>query len=239
MLEHLEIGDAEVRPSHMHPDGTLVTQRKHHLTNFVAGRVCKRCNNGWMSQLEERAKPLLTLLIDGEREVVHLTEPERHIVATWAFKTAIVLNNASNYHANVPPEHFRALFLDRSHPADGVTVFGQQHHGTRRFYWIQNSVWRFFSDSPVNEESLRETNEGSYKISLQLGKLLLLVAFWPTDEWQMVVWAGIHIPLYPTRGPAAWFEGNPLPDDFSWYDSMRAQIEFHVTPSLRRAGALG
>jgi hypothetical protein len=53
--------------------------------------VCKQCNNGWMSELEGRAKPILTpILIDQPRGQLSLHE--RAVVAMWIYKTSMTLD---------------------------------------------------------------------------------------------------------------------------------------------------
>lgn len=49
--------------------------------------VCETCNNGWMSNLESRIKPLLKMLIQNKSVI--LTFKERHALATWAAKTVM------------------------------------------------------------------------------------------------------------------------------------------------------
>src|SRR3954454_12205133 len=44
-------------------------------------RVCGACNSGWMSELENEAKPYLTPLILGE--ATELDRQAREIVAAW------------------------------------------------------------------------------------------------------------------------------------------------------------
>jgi len=51
--------------------------------------VCRGCNNGWMSQLEQAAQPVLQPLIAGQS--VSLDETGQAVVARWAVKTAMVL----------------------------------------------------------------------------------------------------------------------------------------------------
>lgn len=57
--------------------------------------VCRQCNGGWLSQLEESVRPTLVPLITGERR--NLTEIEQVLLATWATKIAMVA------------EHFRPI----------------------------------------------------------------------------------------------------------------------------------
>lgn len=62
-------------------------------------RVCGHCNNGWMSRLESRAKPVIEALIDDRLDALNLKSMES--IAAWAVKTAMVLESALP-----PPEWF-------------------------------------------------------------------------------------------------------------------------------------
>jgi hypothetical protein len=76
-------------------DGTeKQTRTDIKLDSFRLKEVCESCNNGWMSKLEEDAKPIILALIRGQRELVALTDEERKIVAAWAGKTAIIESHA-------------------------------------------------------------------------------------------------------------------------------------------------
>ncbi|MCD1643084.1 hypothetical protein [Aurantimonas coralicida] len=50
--------------------------------------VCEQCNNGWMSRLEVRARPILTPLILGEECVI--STGDQVVIASWIAKTAMV-----------------------------------------------------------------------------------------------------------------------------------------------------
>jgi hypothetical protein len=75
------------------------------LTMKVA-RVCKTCNEGWMSRLEVRVKPLLCEALGGGR--AEWTPRDQRRIATWLYKTAIVMDLATGG-SRVPPEHYRFL----------------------------------------------------------------------------------------------------------------------------------
>jgi hypothetical protein len=90
-------------------------------------RFCRGCNNGWMSELEGRAKPLLTKLIDGHADGI---EPaEQQTLAEWAVKTAMVFEatRVDDHWFYTPEEHqeFRALFR----PPVRTSVWIAQHAG--------------------------------------------------------------------------------------------------------------
>jgi hypothetical protein len=73
------------------PDGSSKQARVPiRLDDFKLKRVCEFCNNGWMSNLEEPAKPILLGLILGHTTLESLEEDGRQILAKWAGKTAII-----------------------------------------------------------------------------------------------------------------------------------------------------
>jgi hypothetical protein len=60
--------------------------------DVIVRDICTVCNNGWMSQLEQQVKPILTpMLLDQPR---NLTASEQHTLATWATKTALTMQGA-------------------------------------------------------------------------------------------------------------------------------------------------
>ena len=60
--------------------------------DWKAKVVCDTCNNTWMSDIEnEHAKPVLTPLITGQRDIP-IGLPEARSIALFAFKTAVVID---------------------------------------------------------------------------------------------------------------------------------------------------
>jgi hypothetical protein len=62
-------------------------------TNVTVKSVCKICNHGWMSDLETESRPILSPMIHDL--VAPLSDQQRHVIARWAVKTAIVLGSAT------------------------------------------------------------------------------------------------------------------------------------------------
>ncbi|EPB5862154.1 hypothetical protein ACRQOC_003367 [Klebsiella pneumoniae] len=86
---------------------TPVNRKTKGQTSFdmTISRVCKDCNNGWMSQkLEAPLKDVLTKLILG-REFT-LKRDTLDLLSLWAFKTAIMRALIDNGTTNIPPEYY-------------------------------------------------------------------------------------------------------------------------------------
>lgn len=129
LLKHLELpaDDKLFQGVASSADGTLSqTPRIHSSFNFVQGHVCEECNNGWMSQLEAAAKPILVPLIDGERTIESLAEEEAQIVGKWTCKTAYMHSWASPLDSPGQQDHLQALFGNDGKAMPGVTVVGSK-----------------------------------------------------------------------------------------------------------------
>jgi hypothetical protein len=68
-------------------------------------KVCEKCNNGWMSQLEGRAIPVITRLVDHAACFVDIHDCKT--IALWSLKTSMVLEAVND------PEHWLYSDLDR------------------------------------------------------------------------------------------------------------------------------
>jgi hypothetical protein len=229
LLDHLGIRESSISQTHFSVDGSARSTRKHGLGSLLAGKICRGCNSGWMSELESSAMQDVIALADAREEVVDLAPQARFALAKWAMKTALVLNLASNFHRQVPPEHYEWLCREEGSLPQRVVVFAQQHHFTVPFYWIQGSSWIIHSKRDVPPKTVVETlQNGSYKIALLFRHLLLLVAYQPMEDLRYVVWRGVHVPLYPPSGSAAFYAR----DDFEWKDSVKSIVQFHGSLGL-------
>jgi hypothetical protein len=91
------------------------------------GWFCEKCNTGWMSQLEKRAKPVITCLLD--HPTCTLDVHDRKTLALWAVKTAMVLEAVKG------PEQCLFSDLERcllSHKRDQIPPF--------TFVWIAKLI---------------------------------------------------------------------------------------------------
>jgi hypothetical protein len=139
-----------------------------------------------------------------------------------------MLSGASNFIPVAPDTWYADLRLTQTALPKPLMVFGQQHHGERSFYWMQGGPWR---SSALEGEAIEwpEPNK-LLRVGLQFGKLLLVTVGAELPGWTLGIWRGIHIPLWPLKGPIAYYEARAFP----WYDSMRALATFCVGTQLFR-----
>lgn len=82
--------------------------------------VCQPCNSGWMSNIENRAKPFLGSLIQGHGRTLH-REGQREL-AVWGIKTAMMWQFTSKTRP-IPPAIMKALYADDSKPPGNAQVW--------------------------------------------------------------------------------------------------------------------
>ena len=99
--------------------------------------VCQGCNNGWMSKLEAKVKPILTPLVDGEK--VALSADDQQLLALWAIKTALTTQRTIPNESVWPPSYVYAAVRQLEPPAGyrvyAAEVFGQVSDSASSLRW--------------------------------------------------------------------------------------------------------
>ena len=96
--------------------------------------VCADCNNGWMTRLEEDARPLLHRLWQPSYPfgVTTFTAPEVSTIATWAAKTAWVRERVCDPDST-PTAQMRRDLMVRQMPPEFTSVWIARHQGKSNF----------------------------------------------------------------------------------------------------------
>ena len=110
-------------------DGSAVSRASRRtVTGYNTARVpgfCKNCNNGWMSQLEQAACPLLLPMIQGE--YTKLTTAEQAVVASWVTKTALVFDQRAKHRRPLVSADILTEFGAHRRPIPGSRVLLAQY----------------------------------------------------------------------------------------------------------------
>lgn len=100
-LEHLwsdwmnDLFPGKKRFTRKNEKGEIISQFISPDLNWKARVVCKKCNNTWMSQIEQQhAKPAMTDLITGKVEI-EISNSRARSLALFAFKTAVVFDHVA------------------------------------------------------------------------------------------------------------------------------------------------
>jgi hypothetical protein len=127
--------------------------------------VCKACNEGWMAELEHTAEHELHAMIGGKPQVLH--EWRESVAATWAFKTAIMVEQAQPSHRAIPAEvypHFRRYLT----PPPFAQVWLALYAGVSPHFYGRGEM-RLVIDSPAGVAVPDDLT--AYGACLQVGAL--------------------------------------------------------------------
>jgi hypothetical protein len=212
LQEKYNLSNDGLLQTHFSENGEVLSGRFHNLGKHVYGRVCSKCNNGWMSQLEDKSKSLVVHLSERSLHFSDLNSAQCLILARWACKTAFCLHAASNYRPLVSEKHFKFVRESQATLPAGIWVFGHQHNSTQSWCWWQSPSWFLEGDdehlSKSNQDILKQE---AYKICFSINDLVLIVVHNPFHDMRLVLWKGVHYPIYPERGPVFWYERNDFP----------------------------
>jgi hypothetical protein len=152
-------------------------------SSFLAGRVCKTCNGGWMSKLETQVQPYLYDLIRGQRGLASLETDEKLRLSCWALKTSVALSQSVGAWQHMAPEkHARELRKSSGqYLPDNVVVFALIANSDD-FLWSLCPTWPVETNLNVQSAEFRYEYENAYKIFIQFGRLMLLSCHWPNDQ---------------------------------------------------------
>ena len=198
--------------------GEVLHERPAHpLDQYRAGGICRGCNNSWMSDLENAAIPLLLPLIRRQRVLLHLGDlsaEESKILARWAYKTAVVIDQAAGTPKRlvIPATQRHAFHANQDDPPPHLWVFSAQRPHTKPVDYrvIEGPPMSRFGSYPEAQhpraaayyQSLYEGGATKhYMVGFQILDLLLGVFYWPFPQYPVMPVIGLHHPLWVPRDP--------------------------------------
>jgi hypothetical protein len=186
------------------------------LDSFKLKKICECCNNGWMSELEERAKPLILGVIRGVRELGSLSEDDRRILARWAGKTAVVESHSVGAECPVSGEYLKRMRTN----ADGIPgrfAVAACRTEMQGFGHVQIGVI---------QDLIGGAKASGHIIMIALPKLVFACAF-PMLEipYECRCVKSLYAPVWPS--PAAWYPMNqtPMPLGLDNAETLAAMAE--------------
>lgn len=151
-------------------------QRKLVYDKHLNGRVCRDCNNGWMSSIEGKVKPMLISMLD-HKSSIHTTAVQSTTLAWWVYKTALTLHSASPYPDVIPHRHYE-LALQQRAPANLMIAIAHCSNRIAQPIWIQNQNWLGISRFVTSSDLPREL-EKTYRITFGFGNFVGRVHYFP------------------------------------------------------------
>ena len=188
--------------------------RRHGLNNFAIKNVCVNCNGGWMSRLENLAKPLILGLINQGTALRDLLPHDRLVISRWAVKTAFVILSIQQTRYELPWRMFQSLGTDEERGPDECFVFaGQLSMLPDGFSYTCHPNILSEAQAPVQ-----------FRVGFAVNRLHFVVII-PVLEGQRVLRFDprIHVPLWPSVSV-----GFPTPHDTypAGFDSLGRMQDF-------------
>jgi hypothetical protein len=190
------------------------------LDSFRLKRICEDCNNGWMSDLETSAKPLILALIKDGRQLHSLFETERRALARWAAKTAIVESHAVGAECPVSADFLKKIRTSFD-GTPGRLAVAARHTEALGFGHLQVGVIR---------DLIGGGKAAGNIIIIALPKLAFACAFPMLQElpFECRSVEGLYTPLWPPARGWHQMKQTPMPagvDELEALLSMAERIE--------------
>ncbi|MGG3803466.1 hypothetical protein [Metabacillus fastidiosus] len=221
LLDEFNIRKVKMGMQHYSSYGHKVSERPLTPNSLINGLICQKCNNGWLSQIEDRVKPILIAFLKYPSDNLGTLLKEQHkLLSMWTFKTAIILNHASNYRNIVPKRHFRYIYKHRRIP-ENVTVLMGMTKNTTELDWVQSqNVMHSGSTTIADNPRLQDI----YKTTIQIDHLLLKIIYSPFYDYKYVHDDNDHCMLYPNL---------QVPEEFEFAENLHS---FDIKGSLYSRG---
>jgi len=227
LLESLGGKNSDIfQGTHMTFPGLVRSHRRQGARTIVQGQVCRACNGGWLSQMENRVKPLIVSMNRDSK--VALRSEELRLLGIWAYKTASLINITSNYRQLFTGRSFRSFYIERAPTQSYMVELGLALNASgTEMRWRQSNIQFLL----VNDEqdvfgSLEQIRNHSCVITLQVGRVLFQVVGLPSPAW-------VSIPSEKPLSVELW--PNP-PEVLDWplpIETGTTIDVMNVSPSIR------
>lgn len=178
----IRVEQAHAQDGHAH---RLPTRQMGSVAAFKYPDVCHDCNTGWMSDLEEQAKPILLPMIRGQQ--TSLSTDGLGIVAFWSIKTALMFD-AFHQPRKIPADEGTRLVYRERKPFDHCQIRLGAYVAPRDGVWL-----------PWARNTAHLTVEGPDHPLIEQDLVLIPFAF-----KHLLVWANVLVGN-PVDGPFQGF----------------------------------
>jgi len=158
-----------------------VSIRKQSGESLVCGNVCKKCNNGWMNELEIKTSPILKDVIKNKSRAKTWSFTEAEVISKWSFKTVIMINACSNYRKIIGKDLMRCFYKTLTLPR-GVTVDIAFHKSEeKRLKWLQSQNFAIIAKEDVLNK-LDHYKLTSFIVGMAIGDFVIRVVYWADEN---------------------------------------------------------
>jgi hypothetical protein len=206
--------------------------------------VCETCNNGWMSRIENDAKPFLEPMVRDIRTGI----PRRSlvVVARWLALKTLVADLVEHSHHTATPDDYHAFFADPDSPGGFEAFLGRVDlkGAQQSYFYLQPHL------AAQARDGLRVNEPISLQFDLSMGPLWAQALYVrlgarkyprggsrPTSPWWARLWPQSEEANWP---PPRSFTLEMLPEGISNFPEAAEWIERNAkrNRSTGRSGAV-
>jgi hypothetical protein len=173
-------------------------------------RVCGKCNNEWMSELEGRAQPILTPMILGQQRAIILSPADQQILARWAFKTALMSEFASPKQ-EVGIRTYEGFYQHRR-PPDQCVIWTAAYSTTTTAARVHRLLITLGTVDTKKDDAITAQDSPGIVITFNLFKVIFQVALYEGARRTTLPDSHSLVQrIWPVDGPLVWpAKGNAL-----------------------------
>ena len=169
----------------------------HPITTKIKA-VCRTCNNGWMSQVEQRAQPFIEPMISGRNVVLDATA--QLAVTEWIILKIMVWECSQPEETRVYGRDQTLEFAQTRQIAGNVQIWLLRWAGTPRRAHITRAFTGLFLPSEVATADTRRAN--TQTVLFRAGRFLFYAVHTLRPDFKLREFRQIEAKvLWPSRGP--------------------------------------
>jgi hypothetical protein len=198
----------------------------------VEGRVCKACNNGWLSSLEIAARPIVAGLVAGTSGLDALSDSDRSLLATWLYKVLLVAVSSDLGEYEIPQKDYHT-FHSTQLPGTWINLYGSVlpttcngFCGPAQLKWTRPKAANEKCQACLAED---DSAVRGLKWVYHIGCLHVLAAYTTMSCASQTVVEGLHKPLWISQ-PYLTARGHLHPRLAA--DSAQQWLAFGLVPYL-------
>ncbi|WP_444926119.1 hypothetical protein ACJJI4_18780 [Microbulbifer sp. TRSA002] len=212
------------------------TERSGNLITLKFRVVCKACNNGWMSQLDNTVKPILKAGL--EKTDYTLQENDIEALSKWAVMKVIVAENNHDGTQVTPSCDRKQFFKSLTIPGYYRVFLGRHSTDSVAAYHRHTSTIAFSKDGPMTD--LKGLERNTQTISFLIGSLFIYVV--ACREQDFKIWQNFKLNelkcLHPCKKTAMNLKSLRIIKQSRLADIAHSLEDFTKSPEVAYGGAL-
>ncbi|MCF8410276.1 MAG: hypothetical protein K9G31_03190 [Crocinitomicaceae bacterium] len=151
--------------------------RKIRFNDFTVKQVCIKCNNGWMSDIEQKVKVIFDNLFSKRLELENLEPENAFVLSQWVVLKIILISTTSNQKLFFSKMIYE--FIQKGIIPEGFIIEATKLNYKKLNYMIGGPVVRKSFD--ITRDQLDYAASNFFKAALQIGNFAFRISYLRTE----------------------------------------------------------